>query len=428
MASPVPVAFASLTGKEILQAYGVLPNGQPSGENFLLTTAQIAALASAEGSYTEIAVSVASGTTLTAAALIGGVVVRTGPSSAFSDTTDTAANIIASLPGSTGGYFVNIKNVTAYEQTLLAGLNVTLPQVATIAAFSISRYWVYNTSGTAVTFVHVNTSPIDTAQSIVSPTETAISTASGTTITAINFLTGLTSRTGPSAIFTDTTDTAANIIALLSNLNGKVGAAQIYTYINNSAYPATITGGSGTTVSGITVVAPNTTVDYLVTYTAANTLTMVGFRSASSTGIGVPVGGLATGTFSQASNTTLTSVTGMVASVVAGGQYAFEIYAAVTNAAGGGIKLGMNGGTATMTSFLADTFSYSTTTLEAETNITAISSPLVGSTTACTVVMSTGSFVVNAGGTVQVQAAQNASNTTATGVTNGSSLVLTRLA
>lgn len=48
MTSIVPVAFPSpLAGTEMLRAFGVGSNGQPSGEDFLLTTAQIASLASA---------------------------------------------------------------------------------------------------------------------------------------------------------------------------------------------------------------------------------------------------------------------------------------------------------------------------------------------------------------------------------------------
>jgi hypothetical protein len=41
---------------------------------------------------------------------------------------------------------------------------------------------------------------------------------------------------------------------------------------------ATIQGGTGVTVSGITVVPPNSWARFLLTYTAANTLTMVGIE------------------------------------------------------------------------------------------------------------------------------------------------------
>lgn len=42
MVSPVPVAFYSpLVGNEQLTAYGIGLNGQPSGENFQLSTSQI---------------------------------------------------------------------------------------------------------------------------------------------------------------------------------------------------------------------------------------------------------------------------------------------------------------------------------------------------------------------------------------------------
>lgn len=47
MVSVAPVAFSSpLTGNEILLGYGIAGNSQPSGENFQMTSAQIANLSS----------------------------------------------------------------------------------------------------------------------------------------------------------------------------------------------------------------------------------------------------------------------------------------------------------------------------------------------------------------------------------------------
>jgi hypothetical protein len=45
-------------------------------------------------------VTATAGTTLTAAQMINGAILRSGPTAAFSDTTDTATNILAALPRS----------------------------------------------------------------------------------------------------------------------------------------------------------------------------------------------------------------------------------------------------------------------------------------------------------------------------------------
>ena len=310
----VPVAFTTpIPGNVMLRAFGVAGNGQPSGEDFYVSAAQIASLANTEdASLSETAVSATTGTTLTGAALVSGQIARTGPTAAFTDTTDTAANILAQLPGAITGstFLIRIKNATAFTETLAAGSNVTLPASVIIPPYNVGLYWGTVSSATTVTLVHMQTSPFRSAQ------------------------------------------------------------------------------GVGTSVGGVN-------------------------------------GGTATGTFSQASNTTLSTVTGMAASVVTGGIYKFEVYAPVTNSATGGVNLALTG--ITVSSIEANTLDYNGTTINANTNITAISSSLVNSATACTLVISKGSFTASSDGTLQVQAAQTASNSTATTVTNGAYLSVTRL-
>jgi hypothetical protein len=157
------------------------------------------------------------------------------------------------------------------------------------------------------------------------------------------------------------------------------------------------------------------------------TVTGTGTTSLTLTGVGATVGGVATGSFSLASSTTLTNVVGLAANVTAGGVYQIDIYMAVTNNSTGGINLKI-GGTATATQVLADTQVFNTTTLSAENNITALSSSLVNAAVAATLVFITGSITVNAAGTLQIQAAQNTSNATALTIANGSYISLTRLA
>ena len=128
---------------------------------------------------------------------------------------------------------------------------------------------------------------------------------------------------------------------------------------------------------------------------------------------------------SATSNTTL-ALTGLVTTVQAGGTYIFDIYLSVTNNASGGLKIAP-GGTATATSFAADTWFYNTTTVAAQANITALASNFAALTGAVTTVNVTGTILVNAGGTFGLQFAQNASFGTATTLNIGSYLWMERV-
>lgn len=294
MASPVPTNFTVLTGNETLRAFGVSPNGMPCGEDFYLTTGQIAALAATDSNQTtETVVSNTTGTTLTGAALVGGQINRSGPTAAYTDTTDTAVAIVAALPTFLIGaqFYVAIKNTTIYSETLAAGVGVTLPGTVLIPGLSISTYYA-TVGGTAasptVVFTHVDTTAIHASSSVTSPLASVLATVGAGTITAAGIFGGIVSRSGAQSAtaFTDTTDIAANIITLLGGGSAVVGQSQIFIYQNTTNAPATITGGTGVTVSGVTVVPANSSAEYLVTFTAAATVTMVGLGVTNSPVIG----------------------------------------------------------------------------------------------------------------------------------------------
>jgi hypothetical protein len=105
------------------------------------------------------------------------------------------------------------------------------------------------------------------AQSIVN-----LTTNGAGTITAAGIVAGTTNRTGTSAAFTDTTDTAALIVAALPT-GTPIGASWLYTYYNNTAFNATLAAGSGVTLTG-TGVPQNCWAEYLVAYTAAGAVSM----------------------------------------------------------------------------------------------------------------------------------------------------------
>jgi hypothetical protein len=275
---PGAINVTVLTGTEVVPIAVLGPRAAQT------TTGAIAQLAVTDTPFVSTNITTVGNGTLTAAALVGDIIVRTGPTGAFTDTTDTAANIIAAFPSGAPLNVANevlIKNATAFPMTIAAGTGVTLPATVIIPPFMSTIYAVQITSATAVTFIHMGTNAISAPGALAVPALTALTTVGAGTILAAAFAGGLLARSGTQAAgFTDTTDTAVNIIAACSALVGKVGAGQMFRYVNNTTgaggFPATITGGTGVTVSGITVVPANSWADFLITEATATTLTMVG--------------------------------------------------------------------------------------------------------------------------------------------------------
>lgn len=138
---------------------------------------------------------------------------------------------------------------------------------------------------------------------------TALNTVGAGTLTATGMTGGFISRGGAqlSAPFTDTTDTANNIIAAISG--AIVTDSFLFTYQNLTNAVATISGGSGVTVSVFTVIPPNSFGTYLVTYTATSTVTAAGVYQGFYPHSGVfTVAGTGTVTISDANITTASAI------------------------------------------------------------------------------------------------------------------------
>lgn len=131
--------------------------GSGTGSSVNITTGQVTGSSPSLPSTTISDVTATSGTTYTAAEMLGGVIYRTGPTSAFSDTTATAENIIAAIPGYQVGTTFNLRIVNADSEeetlTLDAGSGVTLPSSAskTISQGNWTSYSCVITSSSAIT-------------------------------------------------------------------------------------------------------------------------------------------------------------------------------------------------------------------------------------------------------------------------------------
>ena len=155
----------ALTGQELLYVNGLDATGNLAATLEPTTTGAIAALASLETTSTVItALATVGAGTITAAGIIGGVVKRGGSqsSTAFTDTTDTAAAIIAALPAGAGvgssWEFKYINNTNAVA-TIAHGTGVTINSgstpttTVTVPANGEAEFLVTYASAGAVTMV-----------------------------------------------------------------------------------------------------------------------------------------------------------------------------------------------------------------------------------------------------------------------------------
>jgi len=189
---------------------------------------------------------------------------------------------------------------------LLEVLNLEVGQVFSLETSSLP-------SG-AIRLQVVGDTAADMMQSI-----TALTTVGAGTITAAALLSGGVNRTGPTSAFTDTTDTAANIQTGWAA--GAVDSSFDVTYINKTAFNATLAGGSGVTLVGQTIVPANSTYRGRVIWTGSNTVSITALDIVSNTSL---------------PNSIVTSLNATTGSLPAGAVTgAKEVYLVSTNATPG---------------------------------------------------------------------------------------------
>jgi hypothetical protein len=127
-----------------------------------------------------------------------------------------------------------------------------------------------------------------------------------------------------------------------------------------------------------------------------------------------------------ASTTTLADVTGLSILVIAGAVYTFEAYITGSATINGGVQFAI-GGTATVNFASINAKNYNGTTLNANTTVTALNTGAGGATAVFTDGFIKGTIAVNEGGTLTIQAAQNASHPDVTSISPGSNFTLTRV-
>lgn len=265
--------------------------------------------------------------TLTAAGLAGGIITRSGSIAAYSDTTDTAAALLVALPTfvQNSSKRILIRNTVNFPQTILGGTNVTIAGQIIVPADSVGTFLLVRTDANTATPTFSLTG-VDMTQLTVTPymAATALTTNGAGTITAAGIVGQFTVRTGISSgtAFNDTVDTAANIIAALPD--AVIGQSLLYTYVNNTNAVATILTAASVTLSGPVIIPPGQSAEFLVTVTAATTVSIVGlgaFPNASkppiiATAFAAASGTAAAGVFTGANFIVLTASTQTVATTL----------------------------------------------------------------------------------------------------------------
>ena len=137
---------------------------------------------------------------------------------------------------------------------------------------------------------------------------------------------------------------------------------------------------------------------------------------------------VSTSTLTKTSDTALATVPGLSQTLTAGKTYNCQGKLTGVSGASGGIKVALVA-TASLsaTSTTWTGFTWSGTTAVAQTTVTALGSNIAANTAVYSDMYINGSIVVNAGGTINVQAAQNVSDGTATTVLQGSTFSCVRV-
>lgn len=133
--------------------------------------------------------------------------------------------------------------------------------------------------------------------------------------------------------------------------------------------------------------------------------------------------------FSQATDTNLANVVGLVTGTLQPGVYNVDINLITTAGASGGLKVALKWGTASMITATGLSVQANTASATANTTFTTSTdaASIVAATTAYVSVRIRGTITVALAGTLQLQAAQNASDAAATTVALGSTMSFTAI-
>ncbi len=217
-------------------------------------------------------ISTAGAGVLTAAGIVGGVITRTGPSAAYTDTTVTGAAIAAAIgaPGYSESWYLVIKNLVAFTQTLAADTGVTLAGQTVIPANSAGLFHVV-LAGEDATITGLGIIPqchLPNGQYNTTAVASPVTPAAGILTGAHRVYYEVTTD----GAFGITTRTAAEMYADIPNCH--IGFTYELTVVNRGNNTVTITAGDSVTITASeNTLATLVTRTYLVRFTSATACT-----------------------------------------------------------------------------------------------------------------------------------------------------------
>ena len=274
---PVPgatvLAADDLTGAMMLP---ILAGPQAS----VVPLADVAQFVSDAGAMSNTNITTVGAGTLTAAGLIGGVITRSGSTAAYTDTTATAAQLLAALGADTPvgtSRLVFIKNTVAFAQTLAGGTDVTLAGQSVIPPLGVGVFLLtYDAVTPAFTLRGLG------VMDMVGLPAAKITTGTGATFAAGDITGALwVDYINNASNATLTTRTAAQMFGDIPNC--QIGFAYKLAIRNLNATGATLTAADASvTLSGTMTIAQNVTRTFEVVFTAADavTITSMGISAA----------------------------------------------------------------------------------------------------------------------------------------------------
>lgn len=256
----------------------VIPNFQPGfrlvdGTALNALVAQVNVLTPGFSPLNTALATVGAGT-LTAAALLGGIITRTGSVAAYSDTTSNGTLLDSALGANAITGFsrvVQIKNNVAFAETIVGGIGVTVSGRTVIPGNSVGTFLLTRTSTATYTLVGISAIPqgtfdqfafIATADDGTTQTLTAAMVVGGN-ITYHQTLGGTT----PSL----TLPLGADMDTALPDI--RIGQSYILRVINTNSGTATIVTNTGWTLTGTLTLLTNTWREFIITRTGIGTYT-----------------------------------------------------------------------------------------------------------------------------------------------------------
>lgn len=383
----------ALTGNEVIYVLGQDAEGRPAATEQQTTTGAIAALAEAFDSTDMVitALNTVGAGTITAAGIVGGATLRGGSQSAtpFTDTTATAALIIAALPSyaQVGQSFVyRYINNTDAVATIAGGSSVTVSGITTVQPNMVVEFLVTYATSSTVTVAGLSTAMYNPAN--------ALAISGGEVVNG-------------GAVFNENSADVDFRVESNGNANAifvDAGNDRVGIFNASPAVELDVTGAitASTTITGATVAGIGTT----QTYRTSSALT----KNAST------------------AYSDITGLTGIP--LVAGATYKFRCVLPSTVAGGTeGIKYCFNYTTATLTSIESSAFGMTASAVAVQhTTTTTTQTDLFTQAAVVLLTIIEGTMVVDTGGTMAVQMAQNTSGATDTIALVGGTIEMSRIA